>query len=376
LIGFQNTEMARGILGSSLMVQENSGTGSLAQSKVHAETAMVASQQLARLLEVELVQEQIIAPMMRVNFPNAKEEPKFKLPQPDKEQLKELTARIFQAIGHGILVEDEEWIRPALEFPPDTRTDAEKAEDEADDMEEAIVAGKEKKVGKKFASKPGGGGELQPYDENSGKYGRRVYENKPPSTGTREPWEMTSAEFEKKQARGTYGDWYMTNDGRFVRMQGNGGIGSERIQAYDIEGKFVGYYNRDDLTLAAQTSPHIGGRGNVAADAWLKDVSERSGKLKKDNETLLMQTGIYDTFKSGVEKGKISQERFLELQKAGTIMPDTEYAKGIKVQAEIDAILDTDLVVPENKQHRAIIEQAVKSGKKVPERVLAEYGLG
>lgn len=220
-----------------------------------------------------------------------------------------------------------------------------------------------------FAQKTGAGGLPQDYDPESGKYGS----GSGAKTKAREPYEMTSAEFERKAATGTYGDWYMTNDGHFVQMRGSGGIGSERVQAYDINGDFVGHYNRSDLKLVQPTSQHIGGAGNEAADSWLKDVSERSAKLKKDNDGLLLQTGIYDRYKRGVERGELSEDRFLELQKSGSIISDDRYNAGRQVQSEIDAVLNTDLVVPENPEHRAIVEKALDEGKDVPERVLAEY---
>lgn len=177
LMAMCDTQIARGILGSSLMAEEGNRTGSMAQSKVHADTAKVGSEALARMIEC-VVNEQIIAPTMRVNYPGETEYPKFKLPQPDIDEQKARLEIATRLLDSGVLYADETWWRPMFGFPADFKTpeerESEREEEEAKELENALMLGKEANKGfTEFAKKPCGDkgkGECD-YDTETGRYG-------------------------------------------------------------------------------------------------------------------------------------------------------------------------------------------------------------
>lgn len=141
VMSWANEEMARAVLGSSLMVDEGSRVGSKAMASVHMETAIAGAMQLSRLIETEVIGKQLIEPMIRANYPGETKFPKFVLPQPSASEMEKLSARIFAAIDRGIVSEDEPFVRSDLGFPPDSRTDAEKAEDAVGKTIQEIAAG-------------------------------------------------------------------------------------------------------------------------------------------------------------------------------------------------------------------------------------------
>lgn len=141
-----NEEMARGLLGSSLMVDEGSRVGSKAMAAVHAQTSRVGSKKLARKIET-VMNMQFIRPQVKANFPGIKAFPTLVLPQPSPEETAAKAELVWAAVDRRVLSPEEEWIRSALGFEPDDRDKVviakEKEERDAERTIKEIAEGKE-----------------------------------------------------------------------------------------------------------------------------------------------------------------------------------------------------------------------------------------
>lgn len=78
LIQWIERSMVRAILGSTLSTMENEGTGSLAQSKTHADTSEARTRPVARALE-DALQRGVVEPFVRLNFGEAAPVPNIRV---------------------------------------------------------------------------------------------------------------------------------------------------------------------------------------------------------------------------------------------------------------------------------------------------------
>lgn len=187
----------------------------------------------------------------------------------------------------------------------------------------------------------------------------------------KEPWEMTREEYEVK-SQATWGDYYLTPDGKFVTIKSGGGLGSNRVKAYDpVTGKFVGHYNRDELEFVKPKKYETA--ATKAADEWLEEVSSKVKKIREENEKLLFKADLTDRFRKELEKGTIAQEQYDEKVKNGTLLNEEQYAKANEIRKKIEEIKNKNIEIPENIEHKKIVEKALKEGKDVPDEVLKEY---
>ncbi len=148
----------------------------------------------------------------------------------------------------------------------------------------------------------------------------------------------TTKDAVKKTAEntGTYGDYYFTPDGQYVKMSGSGGMGSNRVGAYDIRGRKVGMYNRDELRFANAAQRQT--KESEKASEQLSDIAARVTKVRSENEKILLGKDITDRFRKSLEKGEIDQSKFDDLKKRGFILSDKEYGDAIAAQKRIDEI--------------------------------------
>lgn len=119
---FYDKLIARSILMPGMMgLTPDEGVGSLARSRVHFDVFMLVVDFLRKEIEDMVVHEQIVAPLMALNFDiDPDEYPRFKfLPVQDK--VREDIMRLWlQAVNTGAVVhteEDERHMRQMLEFP-------------------------------------------------------------------------------------------------------------------------------------------------------------------------------------------------------------------------------------------------------------------
>lgn len=139
-VRMQNEEMAKAILGSSLMTDEGSRVGSKAMAAVHAQTAQIGSKQLARMIETQ-INKQVIEPIVRANYPGVKEFPTIKLPQPSLEERAARAEILYALLDRNVISPDEPFVRSDLNIPKDDRSPEDRAEVDADQTLAKIIDG-------------------------------------------------------------------------------------------------------------------------------------------------------------------------------------------------------------------------------------------
>lgn len=183
--------------------------------------------------------------------------------------------------------------------------------------------------------------------------------------------EMTTVEFERHTAPAGFGDFFTTPDGKFGKMRGSGGLGSDRVKLFDVNDKFIGHYSRNELKVVRKTGvQHTAER---IADKHLESISSKISNLKKENQSLLSQKGLYDRFQKGVRDKDITESQFKEKQKDGTIMSDVDFKKALDIERQINEVRETPLPNIVNQAHKTIVEQAIADGKTIPPEVLKDF---
>lgn len=180
------------------------------------------------------------------------------------------------------------------------------------------------------------------------------------------PGEMTQDELDARelQSQGpTYGDWYTTPEGNFVTTRGGGGLGSDRVGTYDVNGDFVGWQNRSDLQFVQKSQRTIS--ANTDASAWAETVSTDVKALREQNATVLMKADLYDRFTKELEAGRITPEQFKAAQDNGTISTLAEYQQAQEVRRKITEVRNTPITrsnAPEPKPQADVPTPEVVQG--------------
>lgn len=118
-----NGEMARAILAQSLTINENQKTGTHAQAKVHKETLQYILDKVQNDIERTVVLEQLIKPLVDLNFPEVEDYPRFQFATYDIDFLKTLTdvitalCNVTDINGNKLVEPTEEWVRERLNLP-------------------------------------------------------------------------------------------------------------------------------------------------------------------------------------------------------------------------------------------------------------------
>lgn len=161
-----NAEMARAILGQTLTTNENQKTGTHAQARVHQETLRYMLSKVQNDVERKIVQEQIIEPLVKMNFGEQEDYPVFSFASYDIDYIEKL-ASVFSTLcnvsdinGNKLVEPTEAWVRERLtlpqrdekEFPLRTEPPIDPNKQLADNSGE--TDNKAKKDDKKNGSKP------------------------------------------------------------------------------------------------------------------------------------------------------------------------------------------------------------------------------
>mgnify|MGYP000861036754 CR=1 FL=1 len=166
---------------------------------------------------------------------------------------------------------------------------------------------------------------------------------------------------------GTYGDYYFTPDGKYVQMRGSGGLGSDRVRAYDINGKMVNYYGRGELRFANEKQRPT--KESEAASERLASVSKTVSDLREKHAKLLIGKDVTDKLKREIESGKLSKEKFDDLVKRGYALSDADYRAAQKAQSEIEiakSILAQPTPPPKPPEVKAeAVRTVIENGREV-----------
>lgn len=118
-----NGEMARAILAQSLTINENQKTGTHAQAKIHKETLQYILDKVQNDLERTVILEQIIKPLIDMNFPEVEAYPKFQFATYDIDFLATLAdvintlCNVVDTNGNRLVEPTEDWVRERLNLP-------------------------------------------------------------------------------------------------------------------------------------------------------------------------------------------------------------------------------------------------------------------
>lgn len=116
-VQYHDSELAKAILGNTLLVDEGQRVGSLALGQVHLSVVEAQVRKLKREIEDRVMGEQVIRQMVDLNFADVSSYPRFVLPEPRREELEKLVAAISMLIDKGTVSAGEDWIREAVGFP-------------------------------------------------------------------------------------------------------------------------------------------------------------------------------------------------------------------------------------------------------------------
>jgi phage gp29-like protein len=116
-VTYHDKELAKAILGNTLLVDEGQRVGSMALGKVHLEVLRAQLRKLKRILEDRVMGEQIIRQIIDINYTATDRYPRFVLPDARKEELTELAKAIALMVDKGIVEPTEPWVRECLGFP-------------------------------------------------------------------------------------------------------------------------------------------------------------------------------------------------------------------------------------------------------------------
>ena len=119
-IEWHDSMIAKAVLGSTLSTDENRGTGSFAQAKVHADTRDLLLRRVKTEAETTIVTNQIIKRLVRMNFGREAAQtlcPKFQFSPPDLSEMQDLATIIGGLVTNKVVSAEEPWIRERLYIP-------------------------------------------------------------------------------------------------------------------------------------------------------------------------------------------------------------------------------------------------------------------
>jgi len=114
---FNNKMIARSMLVGSLIQDEGDTHGSYALGKKHFDIFMFVLNWLGKLTEEEIMHEQIIKPLIDLNYPDTENYPRFQFESLQQEDKKNTAEVIKVLVGAGIINPDEDWVREYLSIP-------------------------------------------------------------------------------------------------------------------------------------------------------------------------------------------------------------------------------------------------------------------
>lgn len=113
---FHDKQIAKAILGQTLMTDEGVRVGSFALAKVHLDVLKMCLMKLKRDLEETVMREQVIRRLVDYNF-NVKAYPRFSLGPLEDKDIEQLSGVIDKLISGEVIKPDEGWIRQYLGIP-------------------------------------------------------------------------------------------------------------------------------------------------------------------------------------------------------------------------------------------------------------------
>lgn len=105
------------LVNPQLLGNSRGQSGSYAQSEVQMSIFLKRLESIQREVK-SLIEEQIIRPLIDINFPNVKEYPSFNFKPLMDDDIQKLATVFVQMIQAGIIAPSEEWIRERLGMPP------------------------------------------------------------------------------------------------------------------------------------------------------------------------------------------------------------------------------------------------------------------
>lgn len=115
-IQYHDKQIAKAILGQTLMTEEGMKVGSFALAKVHLDILKMCLKKLKRDLEESVMQEQVIKKLVDFNFQTSNY-PTFSLGPVEDRDMELLADAIVKLIDGEVIMADEEWIRDYLGIP-------------------------------------------------------------------------------------------------------------------------------------------------------------------------------------------------------------------------------------------------------------------
>lgn len=113
---FHDKQIAKAILGQTLMTDEGMRVGSFALAKVHLEVLKMCLRKVKRDLEESVMREQVIRPLVEFNYPQAAC-PVFSLGPVEDKDVDALAGVITKLVSGEVVSPDEAWIRDYLGLP-------------------------------------------------------------------------------------------------------------------------------------------------------------------------------------------------------------------------------------------------------------------
>ncbi len=116
---WHDKQIAKAILGQTLMTDEGMRVGSFALAKVHLDILRMCLLKLKRDLEETVMQEQLIRRLVDFNFAGVKAYPTFNLGTMDDRDFASIAEAVTKLVNGNIVKPDEGWIREYLGIPAD-----------------------------------------------------------------------------------------------------------------------------------------------------------------------------------------------------------------------------------------------------------------
>jgi len=116
---WHDKQIAKAILGQTLMTDEGMRVGSFALAKVHLDILRMCLLKLKRDLEETVMQEQLIRRLVDYNFAGVSAYPIFSLGTMDDRDFASIADAITKLVNGSIVKPDEGWIREYLGIPVD-----------------------------------------------------------------------------------------------------------------------------------------------------------------------------------------------------------------------------------------------------------------
>ncbi len=116
-VQYHDKELAKAVLGNTLLLDEGHRVGSLALGRVHQSVVESRVRKLKREIEDRVMGEQVIRPLIELNYGDSEAMPRFALPEPSREDVARLSDAIAKLTKAGAVDPREPWIRDLLGWP-------------------------------------------------------------------------------------------------------------------------------------------------------------------------------------------------------------------------------------------------------------------